>query len=214
MTRAPPGRSTSGVESLRLLDRAILFSERAHRGQVRKGTSLPYFSHPVAVAMIVLEHGYGIEAAVVALLHDVIEDTPIDRDDVEEAFGPEIAAAVMDLSEPDKRLPWEERKTAYVARIAKGASELALPACAADKVHNLRSILWDLDRVRREGGDPQEVWRRFKREPKTMAAYHVAVANALSARGFRGPLHDALERAIANFAETVGADPRDARFAS
>jgi hypothetical protein len=194
-----------------LLHRAITFAERAHRGQIRKGTQKPYFTHPVAVGMMVLAHGHGIDAAVVGLLHDVIEDTPADRDEVEEAFGPAIAQAVVDLSEPDKTLPWEERKRAYVAHVAH-ATDLALPACAADKVHNLRSILWDLDDARAEGLDPDEVWRRFKRPPHQISAYSRAVWLALRSRGFAGPLHDSLGAAIHHFAAAVGADPALDRF--
>lgn len=195
-----------------LLDRAIRFAESGHRGQVRKGTDVPYFTHPVAVAMMVLEHGHGIESAVVALLHDLIEDTPVDRDDIEARFGPTIAQAVVDLSEPDKAMPWEERKTVYVKRLATTAAPLALPACAADKTHNLRSILWDLDLARRDGRDPREVWSRFKRAPKKICAYHRAVANALAHRGFDGSLQAELARAIRTFAASVGVDPDDARF--
>ncbi|MBZ5640886.1 MAG: HD domain-containing protein [Acidobacteriia bacterium] len=194
-----------------LLYRAIGFAERAHRGQLRKGTQKPYFVHPVAVGMMVLAHGYGIEAAVVGLLHDVIEDTPADRDEIEEAFGPAIAQAVVDLSEPDKTRPWEERKLAYVAHLDR-ASELALPTCAADKIHNLRSILWDLDDARTEGLDPDDVWRRFKRPPHQIAAYHRAVWTALGNRGFAGPLEDALGEAIVLFAAAVGADPSREHF--
>lgn len=199
------------MDPYHLLDRAIRFSERAHRGQVRKGTENPYFSHPVAVAMTVLAHGYGIDAAVVGLLHDVIEDTPVDRDEIEDAFGREIAEAVRDLSETDKSLPWEARKVAYVAHLA-AASDLALPACAADKIHNLRSILWDLEEARAEGRDPDHVWHRFKRAPGKIAAYHRAVERALAARKFTGTLHAEFERSIRTFAAAVGADPANDRF--
>ena len=195
----------------RRLDRAILFAERAHRGQMRKGTDNPYFSHVVAVSMIVLSHGHGIDHAIVALLHDVLEDTPVDRDEIEEAFGPEITRAVADLSEPDKKRPWEERKRVYCEQI-RSASDLALPTCAADKIHNLRSILWDLDQARVRDLPTEEVWRRFKRPPHTMAAYHRAVQMALDGRGFSGSLMDELENAIRRFAASVGADPTEHRF--
>ncbi len=199
------------MDAEHLLHRAIAFAERAHRGQPRKGTPEPYFNHPVAVGMIVLAHGHGVEAAVVGLLHDVIEDTPADRDEIEEAFGRAIAQAVVDLSEQDKTLSWEDRKTAYVEHLA-GATELALPACAADKIHNLRSILWDLDAARAEGTDPAAVWHRFKRPPRQISAYHRAVHRALRGRGFSGSLLDSLDRAIERFADAVRVDPRDDRF--
>lgn len=196
----------------RNLDRAILFAERAHHGQKRKGTQNPYFSHVVAVGMIVLEHGHGVDAAIVGLLHDVLEDTPVDRDEIEDAFGPEIVRAVMDLSEQDKTLPWEERKLAYVAQIRQ-AVPLALPACAADKIHNLRSILWDLDQARLESRPPEDVWRRFKRPPHKIAGYHRAVERVLAERRFSGSLHEELEDALVRFAGAVGVDPAHDTFA-
>ena len=194
-----------------LLHRAIVFSERAHRGQVRKGTTDPFFNHPVAVGMLVLAHGHGIEASVVGLLHDVIEDTPVDSEEIEDGFGGAIAQAVVDLTEIDKARPWEERKLAYVSHLEE-ATDLALPACAADKIHNLRSILWDLDEARRVGHDTQEVWRRFKRPPNKISAYHRAVERALARRGFEGSLARELDAAIHQFARTVGTDPMEQRF--
>jgi (p)ppGpp synthase/HD superfamily hydrolase len=194
------------VHRYRALDRAILFAESAHRGQLRKGTQNPYVSHVIAVAMIVLDHGHGIDAAIVGLLHDVIEDTPVDRDEIEGAFGEEIARAVLDLSEQDKAKPWEQRKSAYIEQIRNGAA-LALPACAADKIHNLRSILWDLDQARAENRAPEEVWRRFKRPPHKIAAYHRAVERVLAQRGFTGSLHAELDQALERFAGVAGVDP-------
>jgi len=195
-----------------LLCRAIDFAERFHRGQPRKGTQKPFFTHPVAVGMLVLAHGHGIDAAVVGLLHDVIEDTPADRDEVEDTFGPEIARAVVDLSEVDKTLAWEERKRAYVDHLAD-AADLALPACAADKIHNLRSMLWDLEEAREGGSDPDAVWRRFKRPPHQISAYNRSVWAALRGRGFSGALLDSLDAAILQFAAAVGADPASSVFA-
>jgi hypothetical protein len=199
------------MDSHHLLHRAIVFSERAHRGQMRKGTNSPYVTHPLAVGMMVLAHGHSVEAAVVGLLHDVLEDTPVERDEIDEAFGPDIALAVVDLSESDKTLPWEERKQGLVARLAT-ASEMALPACAADKIHNLKSILWDLDEARETGLPPHEVWRRFKRPPRQIAAFNRAVERCLRGRGFSGRLVDLLDDAIIQFARTVDVDPAQERF--
>ncbi len=194
-----------------VLYRAIVFAENAHRGQFRKGTEKPYFTHPVAVGMMVLSRGHGVEAAVVGLLHDVLEDTPVDRDEIDDAFGPAIAQAVVDLSELDKTLPWEARKTAYVEHLAR-ATDLALPACAADKIHNLRSMLWDIEDARASGLDPNGVWRRFKRPPHKICAYHRAVHAALARRAFASPLQDALASAIDGFARIANTDPLGDEF--
>ena len=199
------------VDDARLFDRSIRFAEDAHRGQVRKGTAIPYVTHVVTVAGLVLAHGYGLRAASVALLHDVLEDTSTEREDLEAVFGSEIARAVADLSEADKIRPWEERKAAYVAHLAH-AVELALPACAADKVHNLRSMLWDLEDIRASGGSEDSLWDRFRRRPSRIAGYHRAVVLALRARRFGGPLVDELDRAVHDFAVAVGVDPSRDRF--
>jgi (p)ppGpp synthase/HD superfamily hydrolase len=97
----------------RLLD-AVAFAARAHQGQMRKDDRTPYHSHVFRVCLIV-RHVFGVEDAAVltaAVLHDTIEDTTTDFDDVEEHFGPEIASWVSLLSK-DKRMKDEVRELAY-----------------------------------------------------------------------------------------------------
>jgi guanosine-3',5'-bis(diphosphate) 3'-pyrophosphohydrolase len=97
----------------RLLD-AIAFAARAHHGQFRKDRVTPYHSHVFRVCLIA-RHVFGVEDAAVltaAVLHDTIEDTTTDFDDVEERFGPEIAGWVALLSK-DKRMQDEKREHAY-----------------------------------------------------------------------------------------------------
>ncbi len=86
-----------------LLD-AISFATRAHHGQLRKDGRTPYVSHVYRVSLIV-RHVFGIDDPAVltaAVLHDTIEDTTTDFDDVEEHFGAEVAGWVARLSK-DKR---------------------------------------------------------------------------------------------------------------
>ena len=97
----------------RLLD-AIAFAARAHRGQVRKDSVTPYHSHVFRVCLIV-RHVFGVDDAAVltaAVLHDTIEDTTTDFDDIEERYGPEIAAWVALLSK-DKRQRDDQRERDY-----------------------------------------------------------------------------------------------------
>ena len=56
------------------LGQALTLAIEAHEGQMRKGTNIPYISHPIAVASIALEHGADEDQAIAALLHDAIED--------------------------------------------------------------------------------------------------------------------------------------------
>lgn len=97
----------------RLLD-AVAFAARAHRGQLRKDGATPYHSHVCRVCLIV-RHVFGVDdttALTAAVLHDTVEDTTTDFDDLEEHFGAEIAGWVALLSK-DKRLPDERRERAY-----------------------------------------------------------------------------------------------------
>lgn len=98
---------------------AIAFAARAHRPQLRKDNQTPYVSHVFRVCMVV-RHMFGIDDPQVltaAVLHDTIEDTTTDYDDVKEHFGPEVADWVALLSK-DKRLPEEVREEKYKAGLA------------------------------------------------------------------------------------------------
>jgi guanosine-3',5'-bis(diphosphate) 3'-pyrophosphohydrolase len=102
-----------------LLD-AIAFSARAHRHQIRKDGQTPYASHPFRVCFIV-RHLFEIDdprVLAAAVLHDTIEDTTTDCDDIIERFGDEIAGWVAALTK-DKRLPDEEREHHYEENLAK-----------------------------------------------------------------------------------------------
>jgi guanosine-3',5'-bis(diphosphate) 3'-pyrophosphohydrolase len=103
----------------RLLD-AVAFASRAHRHQLRKDNQTPYVSHVLRVALIV-RHVFDIadeQVLTAALLHDTVEDTTTDFDDLQEHFGAEIAGWVALLSK-DKRLPEPEREAAYQDGLAK-----------------------------------------------------------------------------------------------
>jgi guanosine-3',5'-bis(diphosphate) 3'-pyrophosphohydrolase len=97
---------------------AIAFAARAHRHQLRKDGETPYVSHVFRVCMV-LRDVFEItdrRALIAAVLHDTIEDTNTDFDDVEEKFGAEIAGWVAMLSK-DKTLPYHERERAYCAKL-------------------------------------------------------------------------------------------------
>lgn len=104
----------------RLLE-AVSFAGRAHQGQLRKDGRTPYAAHTFRVCLIV-RHVFGIEdpnVLAAALLHDTIEDTTTDCDDLIEQFGPQIAQWVRALTK-DKRLPDVEREELYVRELAAG----------------------------------------------------------------------------------------------
>lgn len=107
------------VLSTDVLLKAVAFSARAHRGQIRKDGQTPYASHAFRVCLI-LRDIFGIsdrEALAAALLHDTLEDTTTDFDDLAEQFGPQVAQFVAALTK-DSRLPEPEREAAYCQGLA------------------------------------------------------------------------------------------------
>src|SRR5438445_4060137 len=99
---------------------AVSCAARAHREQLRKDGETPYVSHVFRVCLI-LGYVFGIQdrqALMTALLHDTLEDTTTDFDDLEKEFGREVAEWVAYLSK-DKRLQETEREKAYMKQLAK-----------------------------------------------------------------------------------------------
>jgi GTP pyrophosphokinase len=144
-------------------DAALHYATRHHARQLRKGTTVPYAAHLLAVASLVLEMQGDEDEAIGALLHDVVEDgggrTALAE--IEAAFGPAVAAIVLansdavdDADRVSGGAGWYARKRAYLDGFCD-KSPAALRVSLADKVHNARSILLDY----RTHGD--ELWARF-----------------------------------------------------
>jgi len=115
-------------ESLyRPLLEAISFAARAHQGQMRKDGRTPYASHVFRVCLIVRQvfEVEDVSVLTAAVLHDTVEDTTTDFDDLEKEFGKEIAGWVADLSK-DKRLPEAEREKVYEAQLAQAPWQVTI----------------------------------------------------------------------------------------
>jgi guanosine-3',5'-bis(diphosphate) 3'-pyrophosphohydrolase len=134
---------------------ASAFAAHKHRDQRRKGAdAFPYINHPIAVANV-LANEVGIVDPITlaaALLHDTIEDTDTTAEELESAFGAEIAKVVVEVTD-DKSLPKQERKRLQIEHAAH-LSERARLVKLADKICNLRDIScsppvdWSLERRR------------------------------------------------------------------
>ena len=141
---------TNSISWSPLLERALRTAAEAHRGQTRKASGLPYITHPVAVAMILLQHGFDDEQTLAAaLLHDVVEDTPLTADDLAARFPPPVVEFVAYLTERKedqrgRKRPWEDRKRDHLAHI-KTAPLAARAITLADKLHNLSSMAFDVE---------------------------------------------------------------------
>ncbi len=136
---------------------AFDFAAREHQHQLRKSTQIPYLSHLMSVAALVLENGGDEEQAIAGLLHDVIEDAepssriPHIRSEINKLFGSRVLGIVESCTdgEPDEqgiKPPWKPRKEAYLRRLETKDIDTLLVSCC-DKLHNAKSILLDLENV-------------------------------------------------------------------
>lgn len=163
-----------------LFARAAALAARFHFDQRRKGTDIPYFSHVAAVAALVMEDGGSDTEIAAALLHDAAEDQGGDdalaliADELDE----EVASIVRECSDSvlpvgGQKVPWRERKEAAVSALPT-RSVSALKVIGADKLHNTRSTLADLELE----GDL--VWDRFRTGREGFVWYHQAMSESLS----------------------------------
>jgi len=137
-----------------LWQHAAAFAARQHKHQIRKDGATPYFSHVVRVAFTVSQVFGCTDDAVLcmALLHDTIEDTTTDYDDIESRFGEDIAKGVAALTK-NMALPEEEREAEYDARIAKADWRVRLVKLA-DTYDNLCDVVTQSpDRVKEKRKD-------------------------------------------------------------
>jgi (p)ppGpp synthase/HD superfamily hydrolase len=181
------------------INHAFAFAAKHHDQQVRKGTRLPYLTHPANVAVILTRYGCGDDTVVAGILHDVIEDCVRDgwtRDMLEERIAHKFGATVLEtvlavthrkLDDDGVELSNEDRKTDYLERLAL-ANEDALWVCAADKVHNANSILSDLRRT----SFPETVWGRFSVGREGTIRWYSRVTDRLREIGFTAPIVDEL----------------------
>jgi len=131
-------------------DHALLFASQIHREQDRKKSGIPYISHLLGVASIVLDYGGDEEMAIAALLHDAVEDhggRPMLKV-IEKIFGARVAKIVDGCTDsyaedPKKKESWERRKFRYLRRIRHEDAETRFVS-AADKLYNVRAVLRDL----------------------------------------------------------------------
>ena len=175
-----------------LWQRAAAFAARMHAAHVRKDGVTPYFAHPARVAMVVRDV-FGCddpEVIAAAFLHDTLEDTPADYDDIESRFGAGVADLVAALSK-NMLLPEREREAEYDARLA-AASWRARLVKLADVVDNAGDL-----ETRPDGARGSVIRAHVERMDRAMAlaerdaGEHSEIERALRAvRGIRDRLMD------------------------
>lgn len=160
--------------------RALAFAAKAHEGQVRTSTTIPYIYHPISVSALVLQFGGDEAQAIGGLLHDVVEDCGVTRSTITNQFGHRVAAIVEGCTdgEPDaqgEKSPWLPRKRAYLRHLEEASADVLIVS-ACDKLHNVRSIIEDLRHI---GG---AVFDRFSATPARTVWYYRSLAEVFTRR--------------------------------
>ena len=159
-----------------LLDRAIEFAMVKHAGQKRKGTTIPYITHVIEAMEIVSRMTEDEEIRAAAVLHDTLEDTETTKEELIEAFGPQVTKLVAAESE-DKRkdLPeektWRIRKEETIKHLKKASTEVKMIALG-DKLSNIRAMTRDYRVI------GEKLWQKFNvKDPKQQGWYYGALAS-------------------------------------
>ncbi len=185
------------------INHAFAFAAKHHDRQVRKGTRLPYLTHPANVALILTRYGRDDETIIAGILHDVIEDCVREgwtREMLEERIAAKFGADVLETvlavtrrrSDDDgMEFSRDEARSDYLERLG-AASDAARWVCAADKVHNAGSILADLRRTI----DADTVWGRFSGGRDGTLQWFRSVHARLQALGFTAPIMAELEALV------------------
>jgi len=182
---------------------ALLYAAQVHATQLRKGTSIPYVSHVLVVAGLVLENGGDEDEAIAALLHDAVEDQGGEARlaDIRARFGARVATIVLGCSDSTvmPKPPWEERKRRYLQHLRSAPASDRLVS-AADKLANARAIL---AAYRAAGGG---VWGRFSASREQILWYYRELVSAFRATE-TSPLVDELDRVVMTLETLVEQPP-------
>ncbi|MBK7906049.1 MAG: bifunctional (p)ppGpp synthetase/guanosine-3',5'-bis(diphosphate) 3'-pyrophosphohydrolase [Gemmatimonadetes bacterium] len=189
------------------INHAFAFAAKHHDRQVRKGTRLPYLTHPANVAIILTRYGREEETVIAGILHDVIEDCVREgwtremlTDRIAAKFGDAVLETVLSVTkrrvdEDGVEFSREEIRTDYLVRLAT-ASDAARWVCAADKVHNAGATLADLRRTI----ETDTVWGRFGGGREGTLQWYRDVSARLHAVGFTASIVAELDDLIAQLA--------------
>lgn len=141
-----------------MIQKAAAFAAKAHEGMFRKGTRIPYIVHPMEVAQITAMMTHDSELIAAAYLHDVLEDTSVTAEELEQAFGARVRMFVQQETE-DKSRTWRERKAATIQHLSDVSRDVKL-LTLADKLSNMRSSARDYMVF------GEDFWQRFNEKHK------------------------------------------------
>lgn len=159
-----------------LLQKAIEFAAMKHEGAVRKGTSIPYFTHVIEAMEIVARMTEDEEIRAAAVLHDTLEDTPTTQEELVHFFGQRVAGLVAAESENKRRdLPeketWLVRKQETIQHLEKAGTEIRM-ITLGDKLSNVRAMYRDHYLL------GEKFWEKFNNpDSKAQGMYYCAMVN-------------------------------------
>ena len=162
-----------------LLEKSIAFALRAHEGQVRKKSGIPYILHPMEAATIASTLTDDREVLAAVMLHDTVEDTDTTLDEIRREFGDRVAQLVKGETENEypeltREESWKLRKEESLQRLRANNDASVKIMWISDKLSNARSLF----RIYEERGD--EMWKLFHQKDKSVQEwYYRSVADAL-----------------------------------
>jgi (p)ppGpp synthase/HD superfamily hydrolase len=191
--------TTNNISKLGIrFQEALIYATQLHANQTRKTSNVPYISHLLSVAALVLEDSGDEDEAIAALLHDAIEDQGGEktRQEIRQKFGENIAAIVEECTESDivPKPPWKERKLASIEKF-RTVSPQARRVILADKLHNARSLL--IDRLRYK----EEIWNHFKGGKEGTIWFFRSIIEVERQRGYN-PMTEEIDRLIQELEKT------------
>lgn len=160
-----------------LIKKAIYFAAEKHDKQYRKGTRVPYITHPMYVAFEIQKYTKNKQVIVATILHDVLEDCPgVSLSLLQKEFGKDVAKLVNEVSflKNKKYKNWKEKKQAYLEKI-KHVSKDALIIIAVDKMHNMQAYF---DALKKK--DESALARDFNGIPADYRWYYEEIGNILT----------------------------------
>lgn len=145
------------------LNRAIQVTSRLYKNHLRRSDNeTPYITHFFSVAWILANYSNNEDIIIAGLFHDILNDTPYSAKQMEKDFGAQIRKIVCNLASENKRhdpkIDWQKKKETYLQQL-KNASTEGLLVAAADKYHNLFSLIQEYQLM------GEKLWKCF-RAPK------------------------------------------------
>jgi (p)ppGpp synthase/HD superfamily hydrolase len=188
-----------------IISKALVFATEHHQHQHRKGTKIPYMVHLLNVCKLVAENNCSDEVLAAALLHDIVEDTDVTIEEVETKFGKQVAEIVRGATELDKlekkaiekEGSWQTRKEHTIHFLQHEATTDQLLVSAADKLDNLRSIVYDHKRI------GEKLWSRFNASKEQQAWYYNTLATILVDKGKESSMLPDMGREMIDLCENV-----------